>query len=92
MDHTVFREISKEATEWGWALQSRRNWISGKREVGIGRRQVKVISRMAQNSQGASEKLHVTRIKTSWRGTQEACCRDELGADLRGFCVSDAIL
>lgn len=84
----VFREISKEETEWGWVLLRQRNWISGKREVGIWRRQMKVRSGMAQSRQGTAKKLHGTRTKASCRGTQEECCRDGSGADLRGLCVS----
>lgn len=66
----LFRDISKEETELGWALLSKKNWISGKRKVSILRRQVKVRSRMAHSRQGTDQKLHVTRIKTSSRGTQ----------------------
>lgn len=65
-----FREISKEEAEWVWDLLSRRNWISGKTEVGMRRRQVKEQSRMAHRRQGTDEKL-VTRIKASCGGPQE---------------------
>lgn len=64
----VFWEISKKETEWGWALLSRRNWISGKRGVGIWRRQVKVKSRMTQSRQVTAEKPRGTRTKTSCSG------------------------
>lgn len=49
---------------------SRRNWFSGKREVGMRRRQVKEWSRMAHSRQGTDEKL-VTRIKASCGGPKE---------------------
>lgn len=52
-----FREISKEEAEWVWDLPSRRNWISGKREVGMQRRQVKERSRMAHTGRGPMRSL-----------------------------------
>lgn len=45
------REISEE-TELSWALMSRKNWISGKRDTGIQRRKVEVRARMAHSRQG----------------------------------------
>lgn len=58
---TRFRETSQEEAELVIDLLSRRNWVGGKREVGIQRRQVKVRSRMAHSRQGTNEKL-VIRI------------------------------